>query len=263
MTDSITSVEPRCPMALTPLGLLALSATILPTAARAAGLGTIAALLVGAQPQPKPQQIAMLTPLPGPIATLAVPSPLSLRPLYDDTVNASGTATAMTGVSIINALPKTSPSDTAKLVGLVSETLPLVLADPSGEALCLTNAVYFEARSEPLDGQLAVAQVVLDRLTDPRYPKTICGVVYEHHPGTSAWACQFSFSCDTIPDIVNDQKSWLIAKAIAYIANERRVSDVTGGKATHYHSIVVAPEWSYNMPRTRGIGRHLFYHEPM
>ncbi len=252
-------------MAWTPLGIIALCATMLPTVARAAGLGTIVALLVGAQPQPLAQrpEIAMLTPEPGPVATLETPSPMLAHPLYDESVDAAGTATAMTGISIINALPKTPPSDTAKLVALVIETLPHVMAEPSGEALCLTNAVYFEARSEPLDGQLAVAQVVLDRLTDPRFPKTICGVVYEHHPGTSAWACQFSFSCDNIPDVVNDQKSWLIAKAIAWIANERRVSDVTGGKATHYHSIVVAPEWSYNMPRTRGIGRHLFYHEPM
>lgn len=263
MSDTVASTKTHCPMAYTPLGMIALLAAMVPAAARAAGLGTLAALLVGAQPQPLVlQQIAMLSPLPGPVASLT-PAPLVPHTLYSDDVDAAGTATAMTGISVMNALPKTPASDTTRMVALVTEALPHVLAEPSGEALCLTNAVYFEARSEPLDGQLAVAQVVLDRLADPRYPKTICGVVYEHHPGTAAWACQFSFSCDTIPDVVNDPKSWLIAKAIAYVANERRVSDVTGGKATHYHSIVVAPEWSYNMPRTRGLGRHLFYHEPM
>src|SRR5436305_42680 len=78
---------------------------------------------------------------------------------------------------------------------------------------CLANAVYFEARSEPVRGQIAVAQVVMNRAFSGYYPNDVCGVVYQN--AHRHLACQFTFACDGIPDIVNDEESWERAKRIA------------------------------------------------
>ncbi|CAN5188075.1 hypothetical protein BH10PSE9_BH10PSE9_22800 [soil metagenome] len=127
------------------------------------------------------------------------------------------------------------------------------------EVRCLATAIYFEARGEPEDGRVAVAQVVLNRVKNPAYPNTICGVVYQNKNYRNA--CQFSFACDGIVDRINDRESWAEAQALAIkILNDDRtlyLSDV--GAATHYHANYVRPRWARTMSKVDKIGRHIFY----
>src|SRR5262249_55147837 len=125
------------------------------------------------------------------------------------------------------------------------------------EENCLAKAVYFEARNEPELGQLAVAKVVLNRVKDPLFPKSICGVVYQGSDHRNS--CQFSFACDGLPDDVNNQGAWTQAKRIAEraLAGDQTVRIM--GAATYYHADYVRPRWSYQMKRLIKIGRHIFY----
>ncbi|MCW5719201.1 MAG: cell wall hydrolase [Bauldia sp.] len=131
-------------------------------------------------------------------------------------------------------------------------------ARTAAERRCLAEAVYFEARGEPIRGQIAVAQVVINRLRNPAYPGTVCGVVYQNQHMRNA--CQFSFACDGIRDVVTDRNAWSIAQAIAN-------SEIDGtaiyldeiGSATHYHANYVRPNWAPQMQRMAQIGVHIFY----
>ena len=120
---------------------------------------------------------------------------------------------------------------------------------PSGSSLtgpkrakaekCLANAVYFEARSEPVRGQIAVAQVVMNRAFSGFYPNDVCGVVYQNaHRHLS---CQFTFACDGIADVVNDPESWERAKRIAHETLDGKLWLPEIAKATHYHASYVQP----------------------
>jgi spore germination cell wall hydrolase CwlJ-like protein len=125
------------------------------------------------------------------------------------------------------------------------------------ELWCLATAIYFEARGETYRGQVAVAQVVLNRVSDRRYPDTICGVVFQNQHRRNS--CQFSFACDGIPESVNDRKSWAQAEDIAkrYAAGELYLTEV--GDATHYHATYVRPAWAPRMQKVTQIGLHVFY----
>ena len=127
------------------------------------------------------------------------------------------------------------------------------------EVKCLATAIYFEARSEPENGQTAVAQVVLNRLKNPAYPNTICGVVYQNKNKRNR--CQFSFACDGISDRIRDQKAWATSQALArrVINDERHLYLASVGAATHYHATYVKPRWARSMRKMEKIGRHIFY----
>ena len=122
---------------------------------------------------------------------------------------------------------------------------------------CLANAVYFEARGESVRGQIAVAQVVMNRVFSPFYPKDVCGVVYQN--ANRHLACQFTFACDGIPDVVTEPDAWARAQRIAH--------DMLGGKlwmpevakATHYHAYWVHPDWVNEMKKIYKLGVHAFY----
>jgi hypothetical protein len=125
------------------------------------------------------------------------------------------------------------------------------------EADCLARAIYFEARSESEVGQLAVAKVVLNRVKDPTYPKTICGVVYQGSERPNA--CQFSFACDGSSDQPKSRASWDQSKRIAARALAGDQSIKILGAATYYHADYVTPKWSSSFKRLIKIGRHIFY----
>jgi spore germination cell wall hydrolase CwlJ-like protein len=125
------------------------------------------------------------------------------------------------------------------------------------EQNCLARAIYFEARSETELGQLAVAKVILNRVKDPEYPKSICGVVYQG--ANRARSCQFSFACDGQPDDPHNPEAWDRASRVAQKALDGDQTVKIMGAATHYHADYVRPRWSRHMKRLIKIGRHIFY----
>ena len=125
------------------------------------------------------------------------------------------------------------------------------------ELWCLATAIYFEARGEAYRGQVAVAQVVLNRVKDHRYPETICGVVFQNQNQRNA--CQFSFACDGIPETITERQPWDQAEDIAtkVASGELYLTEV--GDATHYHATYVRPAWAPRMTKVTQIGLHVFY----
>jgi hypothetical protein len=137
------------------------------------------------------------------------------------------------------------------------------LVDKSGKAVsekelwCMATAIYFEARGEAYRGQVAVAQVVMNRVAHRLYPDTICNVVFQNEHMRNA--CQFSFACDGIPERITDKKSWAQAEEIAtgVINGSLYITEV--GKSTHYHATYVYPHWAPRLKRNTKIGHHIFY----
>ncbi len=125
------------------------------------------------------------------------------------------------------------------------------------EQRCLATAIYFEARSESEDGQLAVARVILNRVKDPEYPKTICGVVYQGAERHNS--CQFSFACDGRVDQPKTRQAWAKAQRVASRAMAGQNDIAIVSTATHYHADYVQPSWANAMKRLIKIGRHIFY----
>ena len=122
---------------------------------------------------------------------------------------------------------------------------------------CLAQAIYFEARNEPARGQQAVAQVVLNRVFSPYYPKDVCSVVYQNaHRHLS---CQFTFACDGKPESVNERGAWARANRIAKQTLDAKVWLPEVNKATHYHAAYVRPNWIRDMKVMVRYGLHTFY----
>jgi spore germination cell wall hydrolase CwlJ-like protein len=127
------------------------------------------------------------------------------------------------------------------------------------EMKCLAEAIYFEARGEPEQGRIAVAQVVLNRLKNPAYPSTICGVVYQNK--NKRHRCQFSFACDGIRDRITNKSAWVEAQALAkrVLDDDKHLYIADVGASTHYHATYVKPRWARKMTKKDKIGRHIFY----
>jgi hypothetical protein len=120
---------------------------------------------------------------------------------------------------------------------------------------CLTQAVYFEARGETPRGQAAVAQVVMNRVKSPSFPKTVCGVVFQ---GAASHGCQFSFACDGSMRRGRETSAWDRARRIAErTLSGVRLADI--GAATHFHTLSVQPAWGPQMLRVAQVGLHVFY----
>ena len=147
-------------------------------------------------------------------------------------------------------IPETVEDDAQQarsLAGLVSELSDVALA--VREAECLATAVYFEAKSESLDGQLAVAQTILNRTRSGRFPESICGVVFQ--PG------QFSFvRGNGFPPVMRQSRYWKNAIAIAHVALND-LWDSTVDNALYFHARRVSPGW--RMQRIAAVGNHVFY----
>jgi len=137
----------------------------------------------------------------------------------------------------------------------ISASIDLSAKDPVQEQ-CLAQAIYYEARGEDLPGQMAVAEVIINRVNSKRYPNTICGVVFQndHMPNR----CQFSFACDGKSDNPLQGLAWQRSKLIAQY-QLRDTSGVLTQAATHYHANYVSPGWATRLEKTVTIGRHVFY----
>lgn len=127
----------------------------------------------------------------------------------------------------------------------------------AAEQKCLAHGIYFEARGETEKGQAAVAQVILNRVRNPTYPKTICGVVYQNDHWRNR--CQFSFACDGIPDVIRSPDHYRTAQAIGRAVTAGQIFIPEVGSSTHYHATYVHPRWSRTMEKMKKIGLHIFY----
>ncbi len=123
---------------------------------------------------------------------------------------------------------------------------------------CLTQAIYYEAANEPVQGKRAVAQVVLNRLRHPAYPGSVCGVVYE---GVNKPVCQFSFTCDGSLARTPLVNQWGESRKVAEAALAGFV-EPSVGSATHYHADYVLPRWAFTLDKIEKIGAHIFYRFP-
>ncbi|MGY8662755.1 cell wall hydrolase [Bradyrhizobium sp. UFLA05-109] len=122
---------------------------------------------------------------------------------------------------------------------------------------CLAEAVYFESRGEAVRGQMAVAQVVMNRVFSGKYPDTVCGVVYQNK--YRHFACQFTFACDNNPDVIREPDMWERAKKIAKATLDGQIWLPEVGKSTHYHAYWVRPSWVAEMKKMYKFGVHTFY----
>jgi len=134
----------------------------------------------------------------------------------------------------------------------------------SAAVMCLAMNLYHETRGETLAGNIAVGYVTMNRVADPRYPDTICGVV--HQAKYHGWdlvnpirnRCQFSWYCDGLSDNPQDGKAMLESVILAQHVIAGTVTDISQG-ATHYHANYVSPYWANDMTVVLEIGQHIFY----
>jgi len=136
------------------------------------------------------------------------------------------------------------------------------LPEPNGgeQMECLARAIYFEARGETIEGQFAVAEVILNRVDTTEYPNRVCDVVYQGSNRGSG--CQFSFTCDGNSESIHEQEAFGLATRIAGLMVDDAPRSLTEG-ATHFHTTAVNPRWSRVLTRTARIGSHLFYRKPV
>ncbi len=173
------------------------------------------------------------------VRLVAAPAPFDQRQPEASLAEPDATTT------VDHAADPVAPLRPAQLTTLVAQTIE---AGPTayGDRECLARAVYFEARGEPLEGQLAVAQVILNRVASGRFAATVCGVVNQHG--------QFSFDRSRVPA---DGRDWRTAKAIAAIA-ATAAWDAVAPRATAFHATRVNVGWTA-MHRVGTIGNHVFY----
>ena len=127
----------------------------------------------------------------------------------------------------------------------------------ASEQKCLAEGIYFEARGEDVKGQAAVAQVILNRVRNPAYPGTICGVVYQN----KSWRnrCQFSFACEGRTPRVRSPHHYKVAQEVGMAVTAGKIFIPEVGSATHYHATYVNPRWARTMEKMKKIGLHVFY----
>ncbi len=130
------------------------------------------------------------------------------------------------------------------------------------ERLCLTQALYHEARGESREGQLAVADVIVNRAMSRKYPSTICGVVFQN-ADKGRYRCQFTFACDGRSDVGTERRAWANAQRLAENTYSKFLSGQQNGvvprDVLYYHTTAVAPRWSQTFRRVAAIGSHIFY----
>ncbi len=124
---------------------------------------------------------------------------------------------------------------------------------------CLAEALYFEARGESVKGQFAVGEVILNRVDNPQFPNSVCGVIKQ---GTGRkFQCQFTYTCDGIKEVIAEPKAYERVGKVAALLLAGAPRKLVKG-ATHYHTRAVSPSWSRVYPRVAAIGVHYFYKRP-
>ena len=176
-------------------------------------------------------------------------------------------SSALAAIDQIVPMPGITPVSVPSTLAYARDNTPAtkfdLLVDKKGKAVsekelwCMATAIYFEARSESYRGQVAVGQVVMNRLAHKIYPKTICGVVFQNSNMRNA--CQFSFACDGIPEVVNEPKAWAQANEIAKGVINGTLYETDVGASTHYHATYVYPHWAPKLKKNVKIGLHVFY----
>jgi hypothetical protein len=187
-----------------------------------------------ATPKAEPVTLASLEPE---VEAMPVPTPVSLP----------ASAIPLDMVPMPRPAPPQSPAQLLHLDG----------KDYAKAERCLANAVYFEARSEPVRGQMAVAQVVMNRVFSGFYPHDICAVVYQN--ANRHLACQFTFACDGKRKVIEERGAWARANRIAKQTIDGQLYEQAVGASTHYHAFYVHPNWVREMHRLVRYGEHLFY----
>lgn len=184
-------------------------------------------------------------------------APRQAAALVAATSGANAVAVQATGkdAQLINA---SLPFTAAPLQSARAFTVDEASSDHRRALLCLTQAVYYEAGYEPIEGRRAVAQVVLNRMRHPAFPKSVCGVVYQ---GSTGAVCQFSFVCDGALYRRPSQGAWTQSEAVAEAALDGYV-EKSVGEATHYHADYVAPRWAPMLAKVAKLGAHIFYRWP-
>jgi spore germination cell wall hydrolase CwlJ-like protein len=169
----------------------------------------------------------------------------------------SAAASASVGPSNVTAITAAAASTETDLGRTIYAAR--FAAAPAGERRCLARAVYYEARGEAMDGQMAVAQVILNRARAHKWPNSICGVV--NQGVERGEKCQFSFACFTHLSEPSGEL-WEQAKLVAdqAVAGQAWLRELT--EATHYHTTSVAPVWRVGLVPPANIGTHIFYREP-
>jgi spore germination cell wall hydrolase CwlJ-like protein len=182
---------------------------------------------------------------------------LPAMPKPGDPLNGLPPAQAMqaTGADA-EALNAARPFDHVDIEPMRPFVLKTDAADQARAVHCLAQAVYYEAAREPLKGQEAVAQVVLNRVRHPAYPKSVCGVVYQG--AQLPTGCQFSFTCDGSLRRTPEALYWDRAVTVARQALSGFV-DKDVGSATHYHADYVAPYWAPTLVKMAKVGQQIFY----
>jgi spore germination cell wall hydrolase CwlJ-like protein len=149
---------------------------------------------------------------------------------------------------------------TVTLAETPSQTIAAALTRPDSPIDCLTQAIYYEARSESEEGQAAVAEVILNRARSGRYPAGVCDVVYQRNSRT----CQFSYTCDgSIGRTRINAQSWARAERIARDVFAGRSTALLPARSVNYHANYVSPGWGRRLERVRQIGAHIFYGAPL
>lgn len=146
----------------------------------------------------------------------------------------------------------------AQPISVTQSTVELAVVDLAAQQLCLAEAMYYEARGEGVEGQKAIAEVILQRTHDFAFPKTICGVV--HEGAKLRKGCQFSFTCDGSLHRPKNAVSWRRIRELAdeIMAGVIRLGTLTD-RATYFHTTAVQPAWADGFVRTTQIGNHIFY----
>jgi len=233
-------------------------------AARGREIGCLALLLLSAScvpamaadaPAADAPKLALRLPAEAAPASVSAPVPDSLLAAAESTdlkpVSASDAAAINASIPFAAGANPQAPSTVFRAASPIDQLRALQ---------CLSEAVYYEARSETEDGQRAVAQVVLNRVRHPAYPGSVCGVVYQG-PMRAGGGCQFTFTCDGSLAARPYGEAWLRARRIAAAALAGSVYAPVG-LSTHYHTQQVLPVWAFSLAKSAVVGAHSFYRLP-